>query len=235
MSEIVNSYKVVFLLDTNFGSDRFEGEDRSSKCAAVARGCVLKVLAYLASRVRYQFKNLQWGFLFYNSQTDASFKCCSGFKEFETPHFEDFENQVDLEFEKYHCSKISHHKDGPDTNVNESADKLRDALREIVCRFQWDQPDISSPVKKPNRTLRRTRSMLPESFSSSHGDTHDTQKHNLVVLLSNCSQSVSEFLQMRKVRSPVDLLSCFMPSHLHDKFHRECRIKMYWIYSDQVV
>lgn len=217
--------QIVFLIDLN---PSFWGSNYCAKDTANAiRLCVLRVLTYFSDYGSGKRSNLRWGYKFFNSRSLSHQFERHEFKEFSVDVFEEFENQVSKrlnesfaqvnvltqnELDGEECSTFSKPPAG--------AKCISCAFTNTVHDFQWERPDISSPV-------RRTRG----NENSLHGN--GTKTRNVMILLSGCpcdDGSISDFTgeKSSSLTTLDGVKNILMPSVLYNEF-KERRICLQWV------
>lgn len=247
MSGNADKYQVVFLIDLHTCVPKDEGDtsvDRIGPCICLS---ALRILTLLSSQVDASQNDKQtiirWGFKFYNSVTRRFQKY--HLRDFTREEFDKFESEVEIAIEseraKNHglvrknigaCVSSERnnsdcHRKTTDEDDIDHVDKLQCALREIVSDFQWDQPDINSPVK--NFGIKRLRSSGRKSLLSDFNASH---QYNLTFLLSKCPHStvdLTRFVGIDHEVKPQDALSSFMPATIYRQFFECARIRLFWI------
>ena len=214
-------WQIVFLIDSN---PLFWGSSHSAVDAANAvRLCVLKVLTYFCDFGRGKRLNLRWGYKFFSSRSLSHHFERHEFKELSVNVFEEFENQVWKKLnesftQQFQESVLEQSAQGVDefprlAKQPAGAKCISCAFTNAVHDFQWDRPDISSPVK-------RTRG-------------NRTKIRNVMFLLSGCpfdDASISDFRGeiSSSLTSLESLKNVLMPSVLYKEF-KERHICLQWV------
>lgn len=219
--------QIVFLIDSN---PSFWGSNYSAEDAAKAiRLCVLRVLTYFSDYARGKRSNLRWGYKFFDSRSLSHQFERHEFKEFLVNVFEEFEDQVLKRLNESFAQQANafeqKEQDGGElTSFSKppaGARCISCAFTNAVHDFQWERPDISSPV-------RRTRG----NNNSLYHDNR-TKTRNVMFLLSGCpcnDESISEFTgeNSSSFETLEGLKSIVMPSVLYKEF-KERRICLQWV------
>ena len=221
--------QIVFLIDSNpsFWRSSFSAEDASN----AIRLCVLKVLTYFSNYGIGKRSNLQWGYKFFSSRSLLHQFERHEFKEFSVNVFEEFENLVSKKLNESFAQHLQgsvfaqNTQDGDEfpriTKPPAGSKCISCAFTNTVHDFQWDGPDISSPVR---RTLGDVNSL--------HGNVR-TKKQNVLFLLSGCpcdDTSVSHFTGEipSSLTTLESLKNILMPSLLYKEF-KERHICLQWV------
>lgn len=247
MPSHLDSYQVLILLDVNFNKANEENEVNCEKSTNNLRLSLIKLFAYFSHRVHYNVKNLQWGYQFIDSSSLTQSRACGcshGFRDFNLQNFEDFENQIDLEFEKATGRRTQERSQG--SEEEDPIDVLGDSLKDVLYKFPWDRPDISSPVKK-----RQGHNKLPRTRSSSNVTTGkrsgvgvqdeaeegtQTKKHNVVFLFSRCPLSMKDLLAFASCKEDSHaLLKSLLSVSVQRELHHSCRINLFWVDGNETV
>ena len=220
--------QIVFLIDCNpslWGSN-CSVEDSSN----AIRLCVLKILTYFSNiNVRGKRSNLRWGYKLFNSKTLSHQFERHEFKDFSVEVFEEFETEV-LKKLNESLAQVSNtlEQNEPDgekgcsfVKPTAGAKCISCALTNVVHDFQWERPDISSPV----RSTRGNNNLL-------HGNRSSTTR-NVMFLLSGCpcdDESISNFTgeTSSSLRTFDSVRNILMPSMLFKEF-KERHICLHWV------
>ena len=248
MTGIRDRYQIVFLVDLSAGvpvDDTDVSADQIAPCICLS---ALRILTHLTSQVPDTANgraHVKWGFKFYNSVSRHLQKY--KFHEFTAKDFEEFETRVDtvVESEKTKAHGLvkdrfmrnvsfgesensadhatNHHV--PHEEYTDPVDRLQNALRDLVTDFQWDRPDISSPVRSaPRRSnFGRKRSFI---------DDQEPRQQNLTFLFSRCPHSpsrIASFAGVAEDADPQDILSSFLPTSLYRQFYESAKIRLFWV------
>lgn len=219
--------QVVFLIDSNpsFWGSNCSFEDTSN----AIRLCVLKILTYFSNNGRGKRSNLRWGYKFFNSRTLSHQFERHEFKDFSVEVFEDFETEVSKKlnesFAQVSNTLEQHEPDGEkDSSFGKppaGAKCISCALTNAVHDFQWERPDISSPV----RSTRGNNNLL-------HGN-RSSNTRNVMFLLSGCpcnEESISNFTgeTSSSLRTFDSVKNILMPPMLFKEF-KQRQIYLHWV------
>ena len=218
------TFQLVFLVDLSiFKCERIETSG-SVDIFNVIKQSVIKILTYFAYKLddNARCKSLSWGYKFYNGLTEDNKRCLYCLKEYSLTHINSFEKDLLSSFqnEQSKWERKSYLSEDDDGDLSDDqATILARTLTEVLSDFQWDRPDISSPV----RPLRRNGRI--SCFEA------DVMTRNHVILLSRCPHSQKElsiFTDSNNI-SVNAVMESFMPVKLHRHFYQENRIKLFWV------
>lgn len=213
-----HSTKVVFLVDV---ASFFSREDRLSvtdyqQAVNAVKYCCLKFLTHFGT------KKTWWGYKFYSSNGLARQRMEKRlFCDFSLETFEDFEDDLVRRFEHYRqaCDAIDRSGSSSAPEKDPPCSVLRAALTQIFSEYQWDAPNLSSPVKWKSK---RKRTCMNESYEDDV---------NYVFNISPCPRTdddVSAFLD----RSPAadrDVADDILPAHVRRLLLASTSAKFFWI------
>ncbi|XP_069136972.1 treslin-like [Argopecten irradians] len=224
MSDVVKQTQLVFLVDVNKNNYDSYPNDPGSSQKYVNTICLsaLRLLVYFASesdgflsnkssKSKSKQSSLKWGFKFFNSSHHYSRVGGHILRDFKLRYFEEFENDLERKFEESFSER------NPE-KTHVASDCLRKALMEIIYDFQWEKPDITSPVK-----FRRNSMVNRENVVS--------QNNNLVFVFSRFPEnpsSLRKFAGKRVIDADI-CLDLFMPQSLHREFHGLYQLQLFWI------
>ena len=192
-------FKVVFLIDVRrWSSDNHESILQN--CTASVRLCVLKLLTYFAHGSAGQPTHLRWGYKFFNSIDVPPCKR-EILKEFTESNVDYFEEQLLQEFQ----SATTHPKivrSEPKSKKKKPAVTTGDSVRHTlsdIFQFQWEGPDISSPVKgvaSSKSIAGRTRNQAAGTGPvATNEPCRNSSKPNFVFLLMPCPHHQSDEME----------------------------------------
>ena len=155
-------------------------------------------------------QNLQWGFKFFSSKS-LNLKC-------EQHRFKDFKNRVFDEFERELNKRVSE-CNGANQKTENASKKypcqfIGCALKELLADFQWETPDIFSPVKR--------------SQKKTENDHNGNEK--FVFLFSTCPTTAQSLRQFSgKVVLDGDIfIDALMGQTLLNSF-QQYKLRLFWI------
>ena len=195
--------RVVFLVD--IGS--MEGSSTGSLKCLIGH-FLIKVLMSLA------VPKVLWGWSFFNSLSTIQCKerRAADFVDFSLSTFQDFVSDLDS-FEadrEADTQEVSPELSSP-------AEHIKKALRDVIIRYSWEMPDISSPSRRKrssNRTDRTSHQHKPAKFAGKH----------CVFVLTPCPLSCARWKSFVKFPSKETLL----PNSLLQQFkHKD--IKLFFV------
>ena len=207
-----NCYQVVFLVDSN---PSFWGSNYSAENVADAiRLFVLRVLIYFSEGKR---SNIRWGYKIFTSRSLSHHVERHDFKEFSISVFEEFENQVSKKLiESFAQNALDENALPMLTTPPAGAKCICCALTNAVHDFQWDGPDISSPVRTSRGNVNSCSSR---------------KKRNVMFVLSGCPRDDASFQNFGgEISSALleSLKNVLMPSVLYKEF-KEHQICLHWV------
>lgn len=212
-----HSTKVVFLVDVaSFFSrdDQLSVTDYQQAVNAV-KYCCLKFLTHFGT------KKTRWGYKFYSSNGLARQRMEKRlFCDFNLETFEDFEDDLVRRFEHYRqaCEAIDRSGSRSAPEKDPPCSVLRAALTQIFSEYQWDAPNLSSPVKWKSK---RKRSCMNESY----------EDVNYVFNISPCPHTdddVSAFLD-KPPAADRDVADDILPAHVRRLLLASASAKFFWI------
>lgn len=220
MTSNIHKCKVVFLVDT-YCPDDFMLPVRYSKAISLS---VLKILTDFGSRHRHE-KNtkvafFRWGYKFFNSQVHKLKVEKYSFREFKLRHFEEFDREMQTKINNNTTHKNCKGDSLSKTSVSEC---LTRSLTELSHDFEWETPDIFSPVKKKKNKHKYEK-------------TYDIAKGNYVFLFAPCPKSAIELKQFAKKRvlDHTVFLDSIMPTSLNSIFCDRLCLRLCWIDTDSI-
>ncbi|CAI9739193.1 Hypothetical predicted protein [Octopus vulgaris] len=185
--------------------------------------------------------SLQWSYKFFDSGKLTGKTEHHKFNDFKLRHFEEFEKELQREFEGDGSSAPTQSGSKVDSKVNSgdsserrksntpsAAECLKRTLSYAVYDFHWESPDITSPVRKIGRSSIRSSRKHSAVVSS------EISPHNLVFLFQKCPTSKMEFKDFA-AKLDVDsevFLDSFMPPALFREFRVNRNLSLYWVDQD---
>ena len=223
MSTKCATYQVVFLVDVSIGV-RFSGDDANFECLLnKTRLSALKILTFLEDTlpVTHKSTNLKWGFKFFNFCTFNTNIERYEFKDFSIRTFEQFESLLENKSVAERAKVRADRQGDPSCTIN----VLSSALKEIVTDYQWDFPDITSPVR-PAR-CRKVRT------------SDEPKQYNYVFILGPCPQTIDHWnsFTSRKHQTnnetsppkPKEVRETILPPMVSTIFCDQKNIKPFWV------
>ncbi|ROT72975.1 hypothetical protein C7M84_008642, partial [Penaeus vannamei] len=160
-----SSVQAVFLIDVNsfVGLSNNESE-LERNVARLKLGC-LKLLTEFGARTEKGSEEVRWSCKYYDSLSFRPDTTRKSFVDFNRSSFDEFENDVTDRFCKAFDTKQA---PGEQPLAGEPGKPhcyiLKKALQEVLLDYNWDRPDISSPVKTNRRRTKGGQSkLLPEN------------------------------------------------------------------------
>lgn len=222
MSETFDKFKILFLVDVNQGKCDHDVKVLANRISLSAFRILTavseKVLNKKVSKRSNKIPHLQWSFKIYNSSHYKLMRQVNPFKEFKNRYFEEFENTVERNIETA-IEEYSQHVDSKGNSLGKQypAQVLNKVLNEIALDYQWEDPDIFSPVKSRRKNNKNEQTRKTE---------------NIVFLFINSPKNPHELRQFsgKVVLDDEIFLDSFMPPDLINKLLHN--IKLYWIDTD---
>lgn len=222
MSETFDKFKILFLVDVNQGKCDHDVKVLANRISLSAFRILTavseKVLNKKVSKRGNKIPHLQWSYKIYNSSHYKLMRQVNPFKEFKNRYFEEFENTVERNIETA-IEEYSQHVEskGNSSGKQYPAQVLNKVLNEIALDYQWEDPDIFSPVKSRRKNNKNEQTRKTE---------------NIVFLFINSPKNPSELRQFsgKVVLDDEIFLDSFMPPDLINKLLHN--IKLYWIDTD---
>ncbi len=215
------------MIDLSIGTGKHDDDSLCEKTLSSIRLNTLKLMTYFNSKVpeNVQQKNVKWGYTFCNS-VDHHFDRCD-LREFNLKNYEEFENKIDSRFESERVKRAqlsescqTHDKKVEEGHGGLTAEKLANAVKELLHDFQWDRPDVSSPIKPQYRYGNKK-----------HTNVEESKQHNIVLLYSCCPhsrQDVDTFSENAEYE-PTFILETFMNNVVYRQFYEQTKIKLFWV------
>ena len=187
--------------------------DRSDDVSNLVRLSTLKLLTYFANKddTRCGWDKIKWGYKFYNKKTNSM---RHNFRDLNHKTFEQYEKDLCDCFKNVQSKEIN---DRSASCHHGGVNILGRVCRELLHDFQWDRPDISSPVRKPRRSLVE----------------EETGPINVVFMFSKCPRSkedLESYLGGSELNeNPSVFLHKFMPHQLYRQFYENTKIRLFWV------
>lgn len=223
------SKNIIFLVDSE--SMPYNCTDTLfSENVKVIRLCVLKLLTYFSNNNKaYDFR---WGHKLFSSASGYStslLKIRAQLVDFSLESYEEFEDILSLKLDRLRKTLSLEIKSSTTTNQEEtkfiSRSKLvGTALRELLHEYDWNVPQILSPVK----TSRKN--------TNGQNNTQESFDENFVFLFGNCPSNIGELEAFTGIRRSNDshccndkILRSFLPPALLNQFLHKTKIRLFWI------
>ncbi|XP_066937906.1 treslin-like [Macrobrachium rosenbergii] len=182
-----SSVQAVFLFDVNSFCGKCQSESELEQNVAKLKLGSLKLLTEFGAQTEKGIEGVRWSAKYYHSANYKPNTNRKSFVDFTRTSFEEFENAIADCF----CDAFDNDSQPRIFSPNSSKSHcfiLKKALQEIVLDYNWDGPDISSPVKKTTGRRSKTKNgILPENVGP----------YNTVVVFTNVPLtlgSVREFV-----------------------------------------
>ncbi|XP_022111195.1 treslin-like [Acanthaster planci] len=220
------NFKAAFLIDTR---RQITSKERPLEADTFSRGvrlCVLKLLSYfthIRDHSQQAITHLRWGFKVFHSYDYPP--CRRDYlKQLSVRNFQDFEDQLSGDLEGL-ASSIRGRR-APKTPQVLTATSVRQALDDVLHDFQWDGPDVCSPVKRssapsPRRGLRMRGS--------------NCQLSKCVFLMMPCPVSRSEMEEFcdfgpdDPLPRTSEFLEMVLPTSGAQQIFQDQNIALFWI------
>ena len=217
MTTIGRSQQIVFLIDERLARDEGLDDFPLENITSAIRLSALKILTYFAHKSADGFENLKWGRKFFNSQQYQPYMKVERyyFYEFSQDSFEEFENDLESRLESERLTTHGLVKE----LVHPPVVSLQNAFKELLHDFQWDRPDIKSPVKPTRGARNKQKKNQPSPRSASN---------NLVFVFSPVwlRGELDKFTGHNNTRSLLDLI---MGPAVYRQFYETNKISLHWI------
>ena len=212
-------FQLIFVVDLSLSKELKFLEKSASKLSLIISRTTLKLLTHFSSLVSKE-QNIRWGYKFFNAGQTLR-KSHQDLVEFSSKSFEKYENDLRSKLESE-----EHGNPEPETSGvgdNEGCEALQRVLSDITCDFQWERPDICSPVKFKSNPKKRKQT-----------ENLDSPNQNIVFLFSCCPHSLGDALTYLDCDSqcPEDALDALIPKKLRQQFHAVRQLKLVWIDVD---
>lgn len=234
------SCQAVFLIDTFIENLPTNYEQVIEEYCKTISLSTLRILSYLSlenrnneGQKRPKAASLKWGYKFFNSRCHSLKVEKYSFKELKLKHFEEFEREIQrrmkilvknsLKSESIYQSKTISKKTD---NKMSPCDCFNRTLSELIDDYEWETPDLFSPIKCRKLKKRNESKNLVKDSSG-----------NFVFLFSICPKSTTSLRQFvkKKVLDSSVFLDSLMPASLFSKFCEELKLKLFWIDTDKSV
>lgn len=178
----------------------------------------LKFLTYFGTT------RTRWGYKFYSSNGLARQRMEKRpFCQFNLDSFQDFEDELVRRFERYKqaCDAIDRNPPGLlPTEKDPPCSILRAAVTQVVSEYQWDAPNIASPVKV--KSGKRRSEPAPQLSANEMG--------NYVFNISLCPRSESDLAKFLGTPcTNMDIAHDLMPTTLRRLFLKSICAKLVWV------
>lgn len=205
--------QIVFLIDTNVEECFTENCGFLSNCISLSCLRLLHTLSAnvekrgLAKSTKLHHSPIKWSYKFFSSKSYGSKIEPHRLYDFKLKYFEEFENEIQRRFENNSTSVNA-------SKASKPCDMLHLALMQLLADFQWENPDITSPVKG-----RR-----PKKEVNSH-------HKNLALIFTKCPKNSMQMKQFcgKQVPDTEVFIDSLLPGNLLDQFHSMTKINLHWI------
>ncbi|XP_067930016.1 treslin-like isoform X2 [Watersipora subatra] len=207
--------QVVFLIDTDIGK-HLTGNPRQS--TAPLRLACLRFLSTFKYNPAY--RDLRWSYRFYSLSKSQltrgkAARRHAAWKEFTTSTFEEFEDLLVILTKDVSADDTSQQENTEEAPKKVPAEMYSCVLCAVIEDFQWEIPDISSPVKSTRRHPR-TQPMVKNYVFNFH-------------IGFSSMQSLSTFTGASCTK-PAHLVKAIMSKTAEQKWNEKC-IGLFWVDS----
>ncbi|XP_071544769.1 uncharacterized protein [Panulirus ornatus] len=176
-----SSVQVVLLFDVNSFAETSKNESDLEQNVTRLKLACLKLLTEFGAQTEKGTEAVRWACKYYDSYNFKPDTSRKDFIDFNRKSYEDFENELT---DRY-CKAFDRKQSGNDsTNTSDNYKPhyytLRKSLQEVLLDYNWDRPDISSPVKTAKRKAKAGYSKLLE----------DAGPYNTIIVCTNVPQNL---------------------------------------------
>ncbi|KAK4320568.1 hypothetical protein Pmani_008572 [Petrolisthes manimaculis] len=237
-----SSVQAVFLFDVNSFAQTCKKESELEQNVAKLKLTCLRLLTEFGA----QTEVVRWSCKYYDSCSFKPDTSRRDFGEFSKQSFDDFENEL---IDRYCKAFDGIHQSGGDKETDfdsreTTADKttttssseslkphsyiLKKALQEVLLDYNWDQPDISSPVKSTRRRSKTgQQKLIPENVGP----------YNTIVIFTSVPESgpnLQEFCGLSSTVkdvciSPEDFLGSILDPSMVKGFQVDKKISLNFV------
>lgn len=213
MSRAVQTVFLIDIASLHSYDDNLITLDFEKSVSTIRYSC-LKFLTYFGTR------KTRWGCKFYCSNGLARQRMEKRpFSEHNLENFEDFEDQILRRFERYKavCEAVGRMSGITPARKDPPCSIIKTALTQVASEFQWDAPDIASPVKPAKRRRLGTPDDKDEVM-------------NCVFSISRSPVSYEDLdTFLGRPHEGVDIAGELMPPELQRIFVGHLNAKLIWL------
>jgi len=206
--------QVVFLIDTSIQEGCTQNSLSLSNHISLACLRILHSLSATAdkngnTKSKFLHTPVKWSYKFFSSKCFGTKVESHRFYDLKLKYYDEFENEIQRQFE----SDISKAKTTA-LNQSKSCDMLSLALMQLLSDFQWENPDITSPVKGRRANINQ----------------HITHK-NFAVLFTKCPKNSTQLKQFcgKQVPDLEVFVDSLFPGNLLEQFKSRSKVNLQWI------
>ena len=219
-----SSVQCVFLLDVNSIYNKNSENSNTNNDLSKITLCVLRLLTEFGAQTEKGNECVRWSFKFYDSQIFKPGGARKIFSEFSKCLIDDFEKELYDKINNLNESrKFNKGKSDQSVGNKNPSFILKKALQEVLIDYNWDSPDISSPVKTKHNKLKNTKHRL---LPNSNG------LYNAVVLLTNVPKSYDELEAFIGQKPATDFVTNILDDITFKGFI-EKKLRLYFIDNDK--
>ncbi|XP_052797062.1 treslin-like [Mya arenaria] len=204
--------QIVFLIDTDI--DECFGNSITKLSNSICLTC-LRLLHFLSSqnekkgtvkKSKLQHTPIKWSYKFFNSKTCATKLESHKLYDLKLKYFEEFENEVQRRYESSGTGKVQ-------SSAIKPSDSIHLALMQLLADFQWESPDLTSPLKG-----RKNKKEAQLSYK-------------YAVLFTRCPKTASELKRFtgKQVPDADVFLDTLLPGSLYEQFCKVNKISLYFV------
>ncbi|CAG2246077.1 unnamed protein product [Mytilus edulis] len=199
MSSTSQNCQAVFLIDT-FSEDDLEISLHYSRTLTLS---IFRILGHLSADFPQNTKQkktkhslLKWGYKFFDSRLHCIKVEKYSFKEFKLKYFEEFEREL-LKRIKLVQKNVDAKSSSRKSSKMSPSDCLTRSLTDLTQDFEWETPDLFSPVKR--RKIHQKKGSLNLDTEQASG--------NYVFMFTKCPKSAASLRQFAKKKNSFDIQS----------------------------
>lgn len=199
-------------------------KDVDSECGThPVRLSLLQLLCYLRQNEEKSSDNFQWGYKLFNSEgPELQAMEKQPFSRFDLQSFQLFEEKLIAKSSRINASiRANQNNQKTDPDPKRIKNVLKQALSQVCTDFNWNIPDVSSPV-----SLMRRRRCSPglknlikkqENFSKS--------SYNYVFVISPLENY--SLKNLKKIET--NIFQILTPKTLYNMLTRDSNIELFWL------
>lgn len=191
-----SSVQVALLFDLNSFSDTITSEKELEEYVARLKLSSLRLLTEFGAQTEKGSEVVQWSYKYYDSRSFKPDTARKSFQEFNRKSYDDFENDLTDRFYRAFDAIQGDGSAGGKSGAVQNQDLqsssvsgnkphcyiLNKSFQEVVHDYNWDRPDISSPVKSNRRRTQNKSKLIPENVGP----------YNAVIVYTNVPKTQNE-------------------------------------------
>jgi len=232
-----SSIQVALLFDLDSFSDICKSEKELQENVARLKLSSLRLLTEFGAQTEKGSEVVRWSYKYYDSSCFKPDTTRKSFQDFDRKSFDDFENDLTDRFYRAFDAKQGDGSAGGKSGAAENDEPnksapgtkphcyiLNKSFQEVVHDYNWDTPDISSPVKANRRRTQNKSKLIPENLGP----------YNAVIVYTNVPKNQNELRKFCGEEGEIEgTADNFMDSILDPAtrraFHDEKKIRPYFI------